>query len=163
MSARANRILLDDLRAIPIGEIAMLPADQLALLQGDAEAALRAAKGLKDWLEAAIALRYADRAAQLRHAEGKDTGTVRFDDGPVTVVADIPKKVDWDQAHLARLVERIRAGGEDPADYVDIAYRVPERKHSGWPTPIREAFAAARTVKTGKASYRLAIREEDSS
>jgi hypothetical protein len=163
MPTRGNRIPLDELRAMPVGEIAMLPADQLALLQEDAEAALQAAKHLKDWLEAAIALRYADRAATLRHAEGKDTGTVRFDDGPVTVVADIPKKVDWDQAQLARLVERIRAGGENPADYVDIAYRVPERKYSAWTAPIREAFAAARTVRTGKASYRLAIRTEDSS
>jgi hypothetical protein len=163
MSARGNRIPLDDLRSMPVGEIATLPADQLALLQEDAEAALQAAKHLKDWLEAAIALRYADRATALRHAEGKDTGTVRFDDGPVAVVADIPKKVDWDQAQLARLVERIRAGGENPADYVDIAYRAPERKYSAWPAPIREAFAAARTVRTGKASYRLAIRTEDSS
>jgi hypothetical protein len=163
MRARGNRIPLDDLRTMPVGEIATLPADQLALLQDDAVAALQAAKNLKDWLEAAIALRYADRAAALRHAEGKDTGTVRFDDGPVTVVADILKKVDWDQAQLARLVERIRAGGENPADYVEIAYGVPERKYSAWPAPIREAFAAARTVETGKANYRLAIRAEDSS
>ncbi len=89
----ANRPSLDDIRKLPLGEIAALPADQLALLLEDAEAAFLTAKNLKEWLEGAIALRYRDRAASARSAENKDTGTVRFDDGPVTVVADLPKRV----------------------------------------------------------------------
>src|SRR5690606_15942363 len=62
---------------------------------------------------------------------------------------------------LAALVERIRAGGEHPADYVDIGFKVPERKYTAWPTAIREAFAAARTVRTAKPTFRLTIKPKD--
>ena len=160
MSPPSNRPSLDDIRSLPIGEIAALPAAHLALLQEDAEAAVATAKTLKEWLEGAIALRYADRAATLRREQGKDTGTVRFADDDVMVVADLPKKAEWDQARLATLIERIRAGGDDPADYVEISYRVPERKFAAWPARIREAFAPARTVRTGKPTFTLSLMEE---
>lgn len=156
----ANRLALDDIRKLPIGEIAALPADQLALLQEDAEAAFLAAKSVKEWLEGAIALRYRDRAASARAAEDKDTGTVRFDDGPVTVIADLPKRVEWDQRQLAALVERIRAGGEDPTEYVELAFKVPERKYAAWPAHIRSAFEPARTMKTGKPAFVLRLRDD---
>lgn len=51
-----NRITLDDLPTMPVGEIAALPGDQLALLMHDADERLRSAKTLSDWLEGAIAL-----------------------------------------------------------------------------------------------------------
>jgi hypothetical protein len=156
----SNRLSLDEIRTLPIGEIAALPADQLALLQEDAQAAFQKAKTLKDWLEGAIALRYGDQAASTRAAQDKDAGTVRFEDGPVTVVADLPKRVEWDQAQLAALVERIRASGENPSEYVELAFKVPERKYAAWPAHIRAAFAPARTVRTGKASFVLQLREE---
>ena len=113
-----NRITLDDLPTMPVGEIAALAGDQLALLKQDADERLRAAKTLSDWLDGAIALKYGDDAHEARRAEGKDTGTVRLQDGPVTVVAELPKRIDWDQAMLAGLIERIRADGADPAEYV---------------------------------------------
>ena len=47
--------------------------------------------------------------------------------------------------------------------YVDIAIKVPERKYTAWPESIRTAFAPARTVKTGKPSFRLSLGEEASS
>lgn len=53
----SNRPHLEDLRAMPVGAIAALPADILALLQSEAETKLDAAKALKDWLDGAIALR----------------------------------------------------------------------------------------------------------
>jgi hypothetical protein len=161
VSARNNRPSLDDIRTMPVGEIAKLPAEHLALIQEDADAALDAAKRLKEWLEGAIALRYADAAAATRRAEGKDTGLVRFEDGAVAVAADLPKKIDWDQKQLAALVERIRASGENPADYVDIGFKVSERKYTAWPQSIRQAFASARTVRTAKPTFRLTIKNED--
>lgn len=159
---RKDRPSLDHIRTMPVGEIAKLPPEHLALLQEDADAALDAAKRLRERLEGAIARRYADAAATVRRAEGKDTGLVRFGDGAVVVAADLPKKVDWNQSLLAALVERIRAGGENPADYVDISFKVPERKYTTWPTAIREAFGAARTVRTAKPTFRLTIKSEDS-
>jgi hypothetical protein len=144
---------------MPIGEIAALPAPILALLQDEAEEAAKAARALTDWLNGAIALRYGERAAAARRAEGKDTGTIRLEDGEVTVIAELPKKVDWDQGELATLVAAIRAEDGDPAEYVDTIYRVPERKYAAWPRHIRTAFERARTVKTGKPTFRLVLEE----
>ena len=155
-----NHITLDDLPAMPVGEIATLPGDQLALLKQDADERLRTAKTICDWLDGAIALKYGDQAQEARRAEGKDTGTVRLQDGPVTVVAELPKRVDWDQAMLAGLVERIRADGADPSEYVDIAFSVPERKYTVWPKDIRQEFEPARTVRTAKPKFRLLLDEE---
>lgn len=159
MNAPANRPQLGDLPTMPIGEIAKLPAPMLALLQDEAEEGAKAARSLADWLNGAIALRYADRAAAARRAEGKDTGTIRLDDGEVTVIADLPKKIDWDQDELNTLVAAIRAEDGDPAEYVDTLFRVPERKYAAWPRHIRTAFERARTVKTGKPTFRLVIEE----
>jgi hypothetical protein len=145
---------------MPIGEIAALPADLLAVLQEEAEDAAKAARTLADWLNGAIGIRYSDRAAAARRDEGKDTGTVRLDDGEVTVIADLPRKVEWDQATLAAMVARIRAAGDDPAEYVETSYRVSERKFGAWPAAIREGFEAARTVKPGKPTFRLTLRTE---
>jgi len=160
MSPAANHPTLEQLRRLSIGEIVVLPADQLALLQEEADEALRSAKAIKEWLEGAIAQRYAERAQVQRQAAGKDTGTVRFDDGPVSVVADLPKKVVWDQAKLTELVERIKAEGDDPAEYVDTAIKVPERKFTAWPSHIRAAFEDARTVRVGKPSFHLSLNDE---
>jgi hypothetical protein len=155
----ANRPSLEDVRTMSIGEISNLPADQLALLQEDADSAVQRAMNLKEWLQAAVALRYCDRAAAARRAQDKDAGTVRFEDGPVTVIADLPKRVEWDQAQLAALVERILSGGEDPDEYVDVAFKVPERKYAAWPAHIRTAFEPARAVRTGNTSFVLKLRE----
>lgn len=155
-----NRITLEDLPTMPVDEIAALAGDQLALLKQEADERLRAAKTLCDWLDGAIALKYGQQAQDARRAEGKDTGTVRLQDGPVTVVAEILKRVDWDQAMLAGLVERIRTDGADPTEYVDVSFSVPERKYTAWPTDIRQEFEPARTVRTGKPKFRLLLGEE---
>jgi hypothetical protein len=160
MTVLTNRPSLADIRHMPIGQVLELPPEHLALLQADARDALDAAKRLLDWIEGAIALRYQQRAVAARAAAGKDTGTVRFQDGEVEIVADLPKKVAWDQARLATLAEQMRAGGEDPADYLDVSFKVAERAYGAWPERIRQAFAPARTVRTGKPTYRLAILSE---
>ena len=110
---RSNRPRLEDIRTMPVEEITKLPAEQLALLQDDAGAALESAKRIKDWLDGAIALRYAAQAAALRQQQGKDTGTVRFEDDDFIVVADLPKQSSGTRP-IAALVERIRETGEDP-------------------------------------------------
>lgn len=152
-----NHITLGDLRTMQIAAIVALPPEQLALLQDAASEALRSAKATSDWLEGAITLKYADRAVMARMEASKDTGTVRFEDGAVTVIAELPKRVDWDQAQLADLVERISAAGDDPTEYVDVSFKVPERKYAAWPESIRQSFAPARTVRTGALKVKLEL------
>lgn len=155
-----NRTTLQDFLQMPVGDVVALPAEQLALLQQDIEENLRRAKLAKDWLDGALALKYGERAAALRREAGKDTGTIRLADGDVTVIADLPKKIEWDQAQLTTLVERIRAGGEDPAEYVSTELKVSERAFAAWPESIRQLFAPARTVRTGKPTFRLSQNDE---
>jgi hypothetical protein len=157
---RTNRPTLDALRHMPMSDVIALPAEHLALLQTDAREALDAAKRMQDWIEAAIALRYEQRAVGARAVAGKDTGTVRFQDGAVEIAVDLPKKVEWDQARLAALSEQIRAGGEDPAQYVEVSFKVPERAYVAWPERIRTAFEPARTVRAGRQTFKLAIKSE---
>ncbi|MFM2150403.1 MAG: hypothetical protein RLZZ187_2709 [Pseudomonadota bacterium] len=150
-----NAPTLDQLRTMPIGDIVTMPSEVLAVLQEDADAALKSAKSMKDWLDGAIAQKFADRAREARAAIAKDTGIVRFTDGAITIVADLPKKVDWDQAKLAALVETIRGSGEDPGQYIEISFSVSERAYGAWPDAIRRAFEPARTLRTGKPTFRL--------
>ena len=139
----------DDLPSLSAAEIAALPVELLAILQREIDERLKRDKATKTRFDAALAIRYATRATEERQAAGKDTGTVRFDDGDFTVVADLPKRVDWDQDKLADMVARIQDVGDDPAEYVDLAYKVPERKYAAWPEAIRQGFEPARTVRPG--------------
>jgi hypothetical protein len=59
------------------------------------------------------------------------------------------------QVELSQLVERIKADGEDPREYVDVILKVPERKYAAWPRHIRAIFETARTVQGGAQSFRL--------
>jgi len=160
MTQHSNRPSLNAMRHLPIGEVINQPAEHLALLQEEARSTLEMAKRAVDWIERAIALRYEQQAVALRGQQGKDTGTVHFEDGAVSVTADLPKRVDWNQRQLADLVERIRAGGENPGEYVEVTFKVAERAYAAWPERIRTVFEPARTVRTGRQTFRLTLNPE---
>jgi len=150
-----NRTTLAELRAMDAAEAARLPPAHLALLLEDA-AALRAdAKHVSDVLSDALHRRYGAIAIERRQAEGKDTGRVRFLDAGFEITADLPKRVDWDQARLAGAVEAIRSWGEDPSDYVATEIKVAESRFTAWPPKLQALFQPARTVGTGRPSYSL--------
>lgn len=150
-----NHITIEALVRLPVAEIVALPSTELARLQKEAEKALREAKLTVAWLDGALNQKYAERAKAARADAGKDFGVVRLNDDGVTVVADIDKKVEWNQSELSDLVERIKADGEDPRNYVEVSLRVSERKYSSWPPYIRKAFEPARTVKAGRETFEL--------
>lgn len=151
----------DDLPSLSPADIAALPVELLAVLKHEIDERLKRDKAAKARFDAGLTVRYADRAAEARQAVGKDTGTVRFDDGDFTIVADLPKRVDWDQDKLAAIIDRIRAAEDDPAQYVDIAIKVPERKYAAWPDAIRKGFEPARTVRTGALKVEIVPQEGD--
>jgi hypothetical protein len=155
-----NTLSLTDLLNWPIGDVADLPADVLAVLQKEADEALGNSKASKTKIDNALVSKYADASSASRRAVGKDTGTVRVQDGEITVVADLSKRVDWDQPTLAGLVEKIKGDGDDPTEYVDITFKVSERKYNAWPSHIKAAFQEARTVRTGKESFKLISGED---
>ena len=160
MTFPQNTPSIDQLINLPAGEIAQLPVELLAALQREIDAAAKQMKAVTARFSTALEVRYAARAAEARRACGKDTGTVRIVDGDFTVVVDLPKRVEWDQAKLAAMVERIGAAGEDPAEYVEISFKVPERAYVAWPEAIRQGFEPARTVKTGTLKIDLLPQED---
>ena len=79
-----------------------------------------------------------------------------FEDNGYIIVADLPKRVRWNQQRLKELVDLIQSGwGENPADYVKVRYEVSERAYEAWPPRLKELFTPARTVETGKPAYEL--------
>ncbi|MBF0155186.1 MAG: hypothetical protein HQL64_15720, partial [Magnetococcales bacterium] len=111
-----STITLDQMRQMPLGKVATLDAATLARLQDQALSSVEQAKLTKDFLDGVLTRRYADQADQIRKEAGKDSGSVRFIDDGVHVVADLPKKVDWNQKSLKEIVERIQRVGEDPSE-----------------------------------------------
>lgn len=159
MPQLANTPGLDDLDRLALGDIAALPPELLLTLQEAALAETARIKRLRDRLEAGIGQRYGAASEAERAAQGKTSGTVRIEDAGITVIADLPKKVTWDQDRLAAMATRIREAGDDPTQYLEIAYRVPERRFGAWPDAMREGFAAARSETTGKPVFRLETRD----
>ena len=155
-----NQLTPHQVLAMPAGDLALQTSESLFQLKNDAADLQALAKAVVDHLDRALDLKYSKQAHALRMAAGKDTGVVHFDDGHVQVTADLPKKVEWDQKKLADLVCRMTANGDNPAEYVEISYRVSETKFNAWPETLKSAFAPARTLKTGKPGFRLALLQE---
>jgi hypothetical protein len=155
-------VLTEHISGASPSDIAALSAPELACILDDlaeqkAELAL-----LDERIRQGLDLKYGSRARQRRAEENKDTGTVRFEDEGFVVVADLPKRVRWDQERLRHAVEIIRTGwGDDPADYVRAKFEVSESAFASWPRPVRELFIPARTVETGRPSFRLTRKTHD--
>lgn len=149
-------IVTEHIPALTVEEIAQLSAPELACLQDDLAAQKASLRQIEDKLDAALDRRYGARARQCRAEAGKDAGTVRFTDNDFTVIAELPKRVKWDQAKLQHAVEIIRTSwGDDPTDYVKTKLEVSEAAFANWPRPVRELFTPARTVETGRPAYRI--------
>lgn len=150
---------IDEIGNLTPQRLADLSPRELGSLSRDlAERKARLA-ALEDRLNAALDLRYGARAAQRRAEMGKDTGAVRLEDNGYVVLADLPKRVKWDQEKLAQAVEVIRTSwNDDPADYVKAKLEVSESAYANWPRAVRELFLPARTVETGRPSYKINAR-----
>ena len=148
-------IKFNEVQNFSTSELSRLSAEELNRLIDEAGEAISKAKTAKQILELAISCKYEDRASSLRETLQKDTGVINFEDEDYTVSVDLPKKVDWDQSELKKMAMKITAAGEDPTEFLDISYKVPERKYTAWPEYLKKTFRAARTLKTGKAVYKF--------
>ena len=149
MTYPENTPSVDDMLNMPSGQLAQIPVELLANLQAELAHAAKQLKSASFKFSAAMEMRYAARAAEERQAAGKDTGTVRLVDGDYTVVADLPKRIDWDQAKLAQIAQNIAASDEDPTEFIDTKLTVSERKYTALPGSWRKGFETARTVRPG--------------
>jgi len=155
-----NRVTLDQLDGMAVQQVADLPVEQLAMLLEDVAAEKARVKRLDDRLHAAMKQRFGEPADTARQRAGKMTGTVRLDVDGHEVIADLPKKVTWDQAKLSHAVATLRNDwNEDPAEYVETIVKVSETKFNSWPSAIADLFKPARTVGVGKPTFDIKRKE----
>ena len=148
--------ITEHVRHLEAAGIAELTAPELACVMDDLAEQRAALSLIEDKVRHALDLKYGTRARQRRAEEGKDTGTVRFEDNGFIVIADLPKRVKWDQDKLKHAAEIIRSGwGDDPAEYIKAKLEVSDAAFANWPRPVRELFIPARTVETGRPAYRI--------
>ena len=103
--------LIAEVPAIPIGTLASYSPEQLHALLAEARAELERTKTTKQWIEAAIALKYRERIWAKRLRLEKDSGVIHLEDGDYRLTSEIVKKVDWDQAALAKVAGQIALSG----------------------------------------------------
>lgn len=106
---------LDEVGNFVMAELESLPLADLDRLIQRVSDAEDTARHYKQFLQGVLHRRFGERAHQLRQDAGKNTGTVRFDVDGHTVIADLPKKVEYDQRKLKEAVEALRKWGEMPA------------------------------------------------
>lgn len=150
-----------DIAAMSVGQLASLPPVQKQEISRNLDEALDWLKKARAKFDAALDAAYGEQAQAARLEAGKDFGVIHLKDGPLRVTVDQPKRVSWDQEQLAAIARRIAASGERVEDYLDIEFSVSESRFNNWPPALRAQFEAARTVKPGKPSFRLAISSED--
>ncbi|MGE0108177.1 MAG: hypothetical protein AB7S81_00195 [Bdellovibrionales bacterium] len=152
----SNRLQLDDLPNKTHSEIAACDVEELALLVEDLEERKKHLKAIEMMLSLSLDLKYAGIAHKTRQKEGKDTGSARFDDGAFTIIANLPKRVKWDQKQLSLVANTIyHDWHEEPSEYMQSEYKVSEAAFNAWPKAVRDLFAGARRVETGKPSYQF--------
>ena len=153
MSDETNHITLDKARAMPTAELANLTLADIEFLNAEIAAKKESLKADQDWLSGYMNDRFGAIAAGMRLQEGKDAGTIRIQIEGKEIVTTVKKTVEWDQNLLADICNRIRVSGDKPEEYVDITYKVSERKYNAWPDAIKNEFSAARTVKISKPAF----------
>jgi len=140
---------LDDIVDNPFG-LTKLDLDTLLALQGTAAEQYGVASAAKAKINDELANRFQDQITQAYIAKGEDTGSVDLTlEGGFTAKVNRSKKTEYDQGALSKVVEEIRASGDDPSEYVKVTYEVAERNYKAWPTFIRKLFEPARTLKVG--------------
>ena len=148
---------LDEVGQLSMAEVDALPTFQIAAFLTRVAEIRETARAYESALNAALDRRFSEHAYQLRQQAGKTTGTVRFEADGYVIVADLPKRPEYDQIILMAAVEALRRWGENPEDYVGIEIKVAESKYSAWPSTIRQLFEPARTVRVGKPTYKLEL------
>lgn len=140
---------------IPIGSLANYKAEQLYDLLNQAKEELSRAQITKEWLESAIALKYSEQIRTKRLRLEKDSGVVHIEDGDYKLTSNVAKKVEWDQAALAKIASHIALGGKNIDDYLKIYYKVSEKSYNSWSDGVRKLFQPARTIRLSNPSYEL--------
>jgi hypothetical protein len=145
-----NLAVLETLNA---KEISQLNVGELMDLNDQVAKLISHTKDLKEKLDDGLNLRFSEAVKNNLRSTNKDTGTTRFFDGAFQIVAEVPKKVTWDNEKMEELIKRIP--DDRRKDIVKISYSIEERKYSALPCEYQELFREARTVTPGKTKFQI--------
>ena len=150
-----NEIDLVGLGDMSSDELQNLTLEQLHEILAWVKRSKNDIRGYESSLHLELAARFKARAAQVRSSLGKESGAARFTHDGFTVLADLPKRVEYDQKKLQLAVDELRAQGKDPLDYVAFEISITEAAWNSFDSVGRGCFQDARTVKTGKQTFEL--------
>jgi hypothetical protein len=88
-------------------------------------------------------------------------GTASLDTGDFNMKVVVSKRVKWDQKKLSSIAHSISDHGEDPRDYMNVEYKIPEASYKGWPPKIRGYFEGAREVSQSKPVIKFERKENE--
>ncbi|WP_252177217.1 hypothetical protein [Endozoicomonas sp. 4G] len=146
---------LENIKGMGVAELAARSSEELATLVRDTDEALAQLQLQKEWLKSVIAYKYVFKASQVRAQLQQEFGEISFEDEGVGVLVDLPREVSWDQQKLKAIAQRIQEQGEDPSEFLDVHYSVPQEKFDRWSQEVRRAFEPALQVKPGRCTYQL--------
>lgn len=136
-----------------VAQVAAFSPLELAEIQRQLDHKTAILKARKEKIAAALDRKYGEAAHAKRLDAGKDTGSVRLDDGEFQIVADTSKTVKWDQKLLVAALDTMPV--ETAKHYAKAEYKVDERKFSAAPPDVQALLAPARTVVPGKTTYTI--------
>jgi RNA polymerase sigma-70 factor (ECF subfamily) len=105
-SSGVNMKNLSVLETSDAKEISELDVHDLMDLSDQVAKLISHAKELKEKLDDALHLRFSETVKNNLRNENKDTGTTRFFDGAFQIVAEVPKKVTWDNEKMEEIVKQ---------------------------------------------------------
>jgi hypothetical protein len=126
-----------------IQEVSGLNIEELSDLAKRLKEAIYTQDRRKRILNEAMKLRFEDTARAILNQDGKDTGTVRIQDGNTTIIANFRKRVDWDEHELMKIL----AEHPEYKSEVKCALSLDERKYNNFSKDLQAIFEPARSVK----------------
>ena len=139
-------------------ELSGLPVHDLADLNEQVVKLMSHAKELKEKLDDALNLRFAETVQSNLRNENKDTGTTKFVDGGFQIVAEVPKKVTWNAEQMAQIIKNMPE--DKRKSIVKVSYAIDERKYANLPSEYQQIFIPARTVTPGKMRFKIELPED---
>jgi len=144
-----------DIANIPIGSLSKFKTKQLYEYLIEANKKLDEAKKLKQWLHSAIALKYDPHVEAKRRRLENYIDIIHIDEPDFKISCEVPKKVEWRQDILGRLLAGFIARGGNIPDYALVTYYIPDEKYDNLPQEIKYKFNAARIIKFGNPVYKI--------
>lgn len=145
-----------------LASIDSLAGEDWFLLQDDLRERAAQLDNDSQFFKAMIKDKFGSRVDDEYKAKQADTGTVRLSIDTADqyeLKAEKKKVVIWSQDQLSAFWDKIAKSNDDPAIYiqrvVSTSYKVDENTYKKWPESIQSAFASARTVKPGNATFTI--------